>query len=137
MQFQLDDRTTAGDLVQQFSRLHGFRDGRIPPESLDSLLHPGSHRGGGHPASNSSSSTTANVSDLAFPLYNGSVGGGASTRSTLMLLEDVTLLYLFEAGGNIGWRCLDPGTKMMALHRVNQSAKWIIQPRVAPFAHKR
>ena len=157
MQFQLDDRTTAGDLVQQFSRLHGFRDGRIPAESLDPLLHPrsslsssssssSSNRGGGNPAS-----PNTNVNQCAFPVFNNNNKGGNSslttsssssssssvTRSTLMLLDDVTLLHLFEAGGNIGWRCLDPGTKMMALHRVNPSAKWIIQPRVAPFAVKR
>ncbi|KAJ8021054.1 Rho GTPase-activating protein 18 [Holothuria leucospilota] len=38
--------------------------------------------------------------------------------------------YLYETGGNIGSRCLDPETNMLALVRVNPGAEWIIRPRV-------
>lgn len=36
---------------------------------------------------------------------------------------------LFEASGNIGERCLDGETNMLALYRVNRHAEWIIKPR--------
>ncbi|KAH9491963.1 Rho GTPase-activating protein 18 [Bulinus truncatus] len=37
--------------------------------------------------------------------------------------------YLFEVGGNITERCLDPRTKMIDLYHVNPSAEWIIKSR--------
>lgn len=37
--------------------------------------------------------------------------------------------YLYEVGGNIGERCLDHDTNMMALYKVNPHAEWIVQPR--------
>nr|XP_018673262.1 rho GTPase-activating protein 12 isoform X1 [Ciona intestinalis] len=36
---------------------------------------------------------------------------------------------LFEVGGNIHQRCLDPDTNMSALMRVNPDASWFIKPR--------
>lgn len=37
--------------------------------------------------------------------------------------------FLYEAGGNIGERCLDNDTNMMALLKVNPHAEWIVKPR--------
>jgi len=37
--------------------------------------------------------------------------------------------YLYESGGNIGERCLDHDTNMMALRKVNPYAEWIVKPR--------
>lgn len=36
--------------------------------------------------------------------------------------------FLYEAGGNIGERCLDHDTNMMALRKVNPHADWIVKP---------
>ncbi|XP_078092776.1 rho GTPase-activating protein 18 isoform X2 [Mustelus asterias] len=38
---------------------------------------------------------------------------------------------LYEVGGNIGERCLDPDTHMLELYRINPQAEWIIKPQVA------
>lgn len=38
--------------------------------------------------------------------------------------------YLFEIGGNIGERCLDPRTKMLQLYQVNPAADWVIRVNV-------
>ncbi|XP_033726836.1 rho GTPase-activating protein 18-like [Pecten maximus] len=35
--------------------------------------------------------------------------------------------YLYETGGNIGERCLDHQTNMMALYHVNPNAEWVIK----------
>ncbi|XP_078275499.1 rho GTPase-activating protein 18 [Rhinoraja longicauda] len=35
--------------------------------------------------------------------------------------------YLYEVGGNIGERCLDPDTRMWDLYKVNPQAEWIIK----------
>ncbi|PVD32686.1 hypothetical protein C0Q70_08131 [Pomacea canaliculata] len=35
--------------------------------------------------------------------------------------------HLFEVGGNIGERCLDPQTRMMKLYQVNPTAEWVIR----------
>ncbi|KAJ8418814.1 hypothetical protein AAFF_G00003130 [Aldrovandia affinis] len=37
--------------------------------------------------------------------------------------------YLFEVGGNIGERCLDPETQLLDLYRANPNCEWIIKPR--------
>ncbi|XP_036409272.1 rho GTPase-activating protein 28 isoform X1 [Megalops cyprinoides] len=37
--------------------------------------------------------------------------------------------YLFEVGGNIGERCLDPETHLLDLYRVNPTCEWIFKPR--------
>ncbi|KAI1888952.1 hypothetical protein AGOR_G00174050 [Albula goreensis] len=37
--------------------------------------------------------------------------------------------YLFEAGGNIGERCLDPETHLLELYRVNPNCEWIVKSR--------
>ncbi|XP_069740133.1 rho GTPase-activating protein 18-like isoform X3 [Narcine bancroftii] len=38
---------------------------------------------------------------------------------------------LYEVGGNIGERCLDPDTYMLELYKVNPQAEWIIRQRIA------
>ncbi|XP_051887274.1 rho GTPase-activating protein 18-like isoform X2 [Pristis pectinata] len=38
--------------------------------------------------------------------------------------------FLYEVGGNIGERCLDPDTCMLELYKVNPQAEWIIRQRV-------
>ncbi|KAL4616878.1 rho GTPase-activating protein 28 isoform X1 [Arapaima gigas] len=38
-------------------------------------------------------------------------------------------LCLFEVGGTIGERCLDPDTHLLDLYHVNPTCKWIIKPR--------
>ncbi|KAL8607685.1 hypothetical protein ACOMHN_039359 [Nucella lapillus] len=35
--------------------------------------------------------------------------------------------YLYEVGGNIGERCLDPKTQMLPLYHVNPTASWVIK----------
>ncbi|KAK7091428.1 hypothetical protein V1264_009109 [Littorina saxatilis] len=35
--------------------------------------------------------------------------------------------YLFEVGGNIGERCLDPQTNMLQLYHINPTADWVIR----------
>ncbi|XP_061181890.1 rho GTPase-activating protein 18-like isoform X1 [Saccostrea echinata] len=35
--------------------------------------------------------------------------------------------HLFEVGGNIGERCLDPQTNMLALYQINPNAEWVIR----------
>ncbi|BFZ20903.1 hypothetical protein BsWGS_23942 [Bradybaena similaris] len=37
--------------------------------------------------------------------------------------------YLYEVGGNISERCLDPRTKVLDLHHVNPLADWVIKKR--------
>ena len=37
---------------------------------------------------------------------------------------------LYEVGGNIFERCLDPGTNMHALTKINPEATWVIKGRV-------
>uniref|UniRef100_A0A3B3RDI6 Rho GTPase activating protein 28 n=1 Tax=Paramormyrops kingsleyae TaxID=1676925 RepID=A0A3B3RDI6_9TELE len=39
--------------------------------------------------------------------------------------------HLFEVGGNIGERCLDPETYLLDLHHVNPNCEWILKPRTA------
>ncbi|CAH1797242.1 unnamed protein product [Owenia fusiformis] len=38
-------------------------------------------------------------------------------------------LQLYEVGGNIGERCLDLNTNMLALYRINRNAEWIVKIR--------
>ncbi|XP_076456710.1 rho GTPase-activating protein 18-like [Babylonia areolata] len=38
--------------------------------------------------------------------------------------------YLYEIGGNIGERCLDPQTRMLQLYHINPSADWVIRVNV-------
>ncbi|KAK7489373.1 hypothetical protein BaRGS_00019317 [Batillaria attramentaria] len=38
--------------------------------------------------------------------------------------------FLFEVGGNIGERCLDPQTRMMQLYQINPTADWVIRVNV-------
>ncbi|XP_038051615.1 rho GTPase-activating protein 18-like isoform X2 [Patiria miniata] len=42
------------------------------------------------------------------------------------LAPNRTRYFLYEVGGNIGQRCLDPDTNMQALLKVNPNAEWII-----------
>ncbi|KAJ8374970.1 hypothetical protein SKAU_G00055500 [Synaphobranchus kaupii] len=37
--------------------------------------------------------------------------------------------YMFEVGGNIGERCLDPETHLLELYRANPTCEWIVKPR--------
>ncbi|XP_066574865.1 rho GTPase-activating protein 28 isoform X2 [Amia ocellicauda] len=37
--------------------------------------------------------------------------------------------YLYEVGGNIGERCLDPEAYLLDLHRVNPNCEWVFKPR--------
>ncbi|XP_041102149.1 rho GTPase-activating protein 28 isoform X2 [Polyodon spathula] len=37
--------------------------------------------------------------------------------------------YLYEVGGNIGERCLDPETYLLDLYHVNPQCEWILKPR--------
>ncbi|KAI1902185.1 hypothetical protein AGOR_G00042090 [Albula goreensis] len=39
--------------------------------------------------------------------------------------------YLFEVGGNMGERCLDPETHLLDLYRVNPNCTWVFKPRTA------
>ncbi|KAG5851004.1 hypothetical protein ANANG_G00088420 [Anguilla anguilla] len=38
--------------------------------------------------------------------------------------------YMFEVGGNIGERCLDPETYLLELYRLNPTCEWIVKPRI-------
>ena len=40
--------------------------------------------------------------------------------------------FVFEIGGNIGERCLDPRANMWEVYRVNPTAHWVIKPRNCP-----
>ncbi|KAH9491952.1 Rho GTPase-activating protein 18 [Bulinus truncatus] len=44
-----------------------------------------------------------------------------------VLDEDRAVEYLYEVGGNIGERCLDPNTKVLDLYKVNPTAEWMIK----------
>ncbi|KAH9491960.1 Rho GTPase-activating protein 18 [Bulinus truncatus] len=44
-------------------------------------------------------------------------------------LDEDSVEYLYEVGGNIGERCLDPATKMLDLYRVNPTAEWAVKSR--------
>ncbi|KAL1006407.1 hypothetical protein UPYG_G00071990 [Umbra pygmaea] len=37
--------------------------------------------------------------------------------------------YLFEVGGNIGGRCLDPETHLLDVYHVNPHCEWVLKPR--------
>ncbi|XP_010894928.2 rho GTPase-activating protein 28 isoform X1 [Esox lucius] len=37
--------------------------------------------------------------------------------------------YLFEVGGNIGERCLDPETHLLDVYHVNSHCEWVLKPR--------
>ncbi|XP_022106871.1 rho GTPase-activating protein 18-like isoform X2 [Acanthaster planci] len=52
---------------------------------------------------------------------NGDVSGLIS-----QFTPNRTRYFLYEIGGNIGERCLDPDTNMEALLRVNPTAEWVI-----------
>ncbi|KAJ8277567.1 hypothetical protein GJAV_G00076750 [Gymnothorax javanicus] len=38
--------------------------------------------------------------------------------------------YMFEVGGNIGERCLDPDTHLLELYRTNPTCEWVVKPRI-------
>ncbi|KAJ8279564.1 hypothetical protein COCON_G00066300 [Conger conger] len=38
--------------------------------------------------------------------------------------------YMFEVGGNIGERCLDPETYLLELYHANPTCEWIVKPRI-------
>jgi hypothetical protein len=45
---------------------------------------------------------------------------------------DIEEQLLYEVGGNIGERCLDPNTNMWELYRINPTATWVVKPRNCP-----
>ncbi|XP_076437931.1 rho GTPase-activating protein 18-like [Babylonia areolata] len=89
---QLDDRLTAGDIVDCFRRDFGLAGGV-------------------------SESRHTRGSSLNSSLSN--------SPSSAQYTEHRT--YLYEVGGNIGERCLDPRTRMRELYHVNPTADWVIR----------
>ncbi|XP_072567433.1 rho GTPase-activating protein 28 isoform X2 [Paramormyrops kingsleyae] len=59
-----------------------------------------------------------------FDCENGSVSGRGSRSCGKRHRQ-----YLFEVGGNLGERCLDPDTYLLDLYRVNPNCEWIFKPR--------
>lgn len=53
-----------------------------------------------------------------FDCENGSRGSGKTRRQ-----------FLFEVGGNIGQRCLDPETHLLDLYRINPTCTWVFKPK--------
>ncbi|XP_064202800.1 rho GTPase-activating protein 18-like isoform X4 [Anguilla rostrata] len=53
-----------------------------------------------------------------FDFENGSRGSGRRPRR-----------FLFEVGGNIGERCLDPETHLLDLYRINPNCTWVFKPK--------
>uniref|UniRef100_A0A8C8JX22 Rho-GAP domain-containing protein n=1 Tax=Oncorhynchus tshawytscha TaxID=74940 RepID=A0A8C8JX22_ONCTS len=49
---------------------------------------------------------------------------GLGTRST----SQRPVQYLFEVGGNIGERCLDPETHLLDVYHVNPHCEWLLKP---------
>uniref|UniRef100_A0A8C7TNM8 Rho GTPase activating protein 28 n=1 Tax=Oncorhynchus mykiss TaxID=8022 RepID=A0A8C7TNM8_ONCMY len=49
---------------------------------------------------------------------------GRGTRST----SQRPVQYLFEVGGNIGERCLDPETHLLDVYHVNPHCEWLLKP---------
>ncbi|CAL1545106.1 unnamed protein product [Lymnaea stagnalis] len=46
------------------------------------------------------------------------------------------LQYLYEVGGNIGERCLNPNTKMLDLYKGNPKAFWVVKTQGSPPVHR-
>uniref|UniRef100_A0A8C7L4L8 Rho GTPase activating protein 28 n=1 Tax=Oncorhynchus kisutch TaxID=8019 RepID=A0A8C7L4L8_ONCKI len=43
-------------------------------------------------------------------------------------VEEKPVQYLFEVGGNIGERCLDPETHLLDVYHVNPHCEWLLKP---------
>ncbi|XP_041361812.1 rho GTPase-activating protein 18-like isoform X2 [Gigantopelta aegis] len=101
---QLDEWMTAGDVVAKFRRNTGSQHEGFDSASLPS--YPQHHQGQdqGQPVNHVQS------------FRNPDNGQFADDNA-----------YLFEVGGNIGERCLDPQTRMLDLHHVNPNAEWVIK----------
>ncbi|XP_046362909.1 rho GTPase-activating protein 18-like [Haliotis rufescens] len=94
---KLDELTTARDIVAKFRRIAGPHPSGGLGESFSSREH---HSHALH------SMSFRNPDNAQFADDNA---------------------YLFEVGGNIGERCLDPHTRMMSLLRINPHAEWVIK----------
>ncbi|XP_067666993.1 rho GTPase-activating protein 18-like [Haliotis asinina] len=94
---KLDEVTTARDVVAKFRRIAGPHPTGGLGESFSSRDH---HSHALH------SKSFRNPDNALFADDNA---------------------YLFEVGGNIGERCLDPHTRMMSLLRINPHAEWVIK----------
>ncbi|XP_072175933.1 rho GTPase-activating protein 18-like [Diadema setosum] len=100
---QLSDKTTAGDIVAKFTEDASFVNIEPAPLKRNSLKRRSRKKS---IQRNSSFEFLSNITPSKAPRF-----------------------YLYEVGGSIGERCLDPDTNMMALVRVNPTAEWIIRSR--------
>ncbi|XP_030830275.1 rho GTPase-activating protein 18 isoform X2 [Strongylocentrotus purpuratus] len=100
---QLSERTTAGDIVAKFTEDTPFMSIEPAPLKRNSLRRRSRKKS---IQRNSSFDMCSNITSSRAPKF-----------------------YLYEVGGCIGERCLDPETNMMALVRVNPTAEWIIRCR--------
>ncbi|XP_041468624.1 rho GTPase-activating protein 18-like isoform X2 [Lytechinus variegatus] len=100
---QLSERTTAGDIVAKFTEDTPFTSIEPAPMKRNSLKRRSRKKS---MQRNSSYDMISNITSSKAPKF-----------------------YLYEVGGSIGERCLDPETNMMALVRVNPTAEWIIRCR--------
>ncbi|XP_008941768.1 PREDICTED: rho GTPase-activating protein 40 [Merops nubicus] len=72
------------------------------------------------------------VADVLRQFQKSLCQNGWNIVNTVNLLKcnnsmDCTNLLLFEVGGNIGERCLDPDTYLLDLYHTNPHAEWIIK----------
>ncbi|XP_071854064.1 rho GTPase-activating protein 18-like isoform X2 [Apostichopus japonicus] len=102
---QLSEHTTADDIVAKFT------------QDLNPIATPILRRPHGRSVRRSRRSKTLDKNSAFDAL------AGVPPNKTVRF-------YLYEVGGNIGSRCLDPETNMLLLVRVNPAAEWIIRPRV-------
>lgn len=73
--------------------------------------------------------------DVVRRISSASLGeGGSPSDDSLDECDDVDVgeLFLYEVGGNIGERRLDPNTNMLCLYDVNPHAQWIVKPQSYP-----
>lgn len=97
---QLDEQMTASDIVDRFRRDYG--------STQAGQRYFASHNRRGLVDSRS-----------------GSLSQSFNNPNNACFADDKA--YLFEVGGNIGERCLDPNTCMLPLYHTNPTAEWIIR----------
>ncbi|XP_071804028.1 rho GTPase-activating protein 18-like isoform X1 [Asterias amurensis] len=95
---QLSDSTTAGDIVLQFTQ-------HVQPSAEVPFKRSSIRRRSRRKNVDRNSELSSLVAQLA---------------------PNRRRYFLYEVGGNIGERCLDPDTNMLSLLRVNPSATWVI-----------
>ncbi len=108
---QLSDSTTAGDIVLQFTQ-------HVRPSAEVPFKRTSIRRRSRRKTVERNSELSSLISQLA---------------------PNRTRYFLYEVGGNIGERCLDPDTNMISLLRVNPSAAWVINAKtnwVKHFTHQ-